>query len=470
MTDKDFVAEFGSFQEVLDGFATHLSEEGVFFENGGAGVVGSAVPFEVRIRNGFSVLRGEGEIVQATEDGVFLRLVNLDPASLKLLPKLLEHYRKRGVPLLELPEPTSRDIGAEADDSPPDESPAVEVVAEEISTEEGDKTVEPAPGLTLDDLEAEFLTEGEPEDAASEANDGEVPDEAIQVEAEEVGAQSDFSEDDESVDSEESAPNDIHLNELMAEDDATRLEVPEEALSIPDTDLEDLQVDSGLPWLPDETEKSGNKGLWVVLLAIVLGALLGVAFYFGYLRPRASTSWLPVEPESVEARAVPAGASLLQPTAAVAAVNGHSQDADAGAASQPQTMRESTQGEPQPQAHDPPGDRLTGVDRVTWANEAGETVITLWADGLFSAEQVDDFRVAGGMPREVVRVRGVQRPFPQQQIELGGEHVLQIRVGLHEEAGGAALHFVADLVDSEVRLSKTEAAGEQLRVYFSKAG
>ena len=113
---------------------------------------------------------------------------------------------------------------------------------------------------------------------------------------------------------------------------------------------------------------------------------------------------------------------------------------------------------------------MTGVDRITWANEAGETVITIWADGLFRAEQVDDFRVAGGSPREVVRIRRVRRPFPQQRIEVDGDHVRQIRIGLHEETDGAALHFVADLVDGEVQLSRTEAAGEQLRVYFSKAG
>ena len=113
---------------------------------------------------------------------------------------------------------------------------------------------------------------------------------------------------------------------------------------------------------------------------------------------------------------------------------------------------------------------LTGVDRITWNDDAGETVVTLWADGSFLAEQVDDFRVNGEQPREVVRIRGVQRPFAQRLIELGTDHVRQIRTGLHEEDGVNSLHIVADLVDIDVELLRTEAAGEQLRVYFSKTG
>ena len=97
-------------------------------------------------------------------------------------------------------------------------------------------------------------------------------------------------------------------------------------------------------------------------------------------------------------------------------------------------------------------------------------MVTLWADGSFQTGQVDDFRVDGAQPREVVRIRGVQRPFTQHLIELETEHVLQIRTGLHEENGVNSLHIVADLVDVEVELMRTEAAGEQLRVYFSRTG
>ena len=113
---------------------------------------------------------------------------------------------------------------------------------------------------------------------------------------------------------------------------------------------------------------------------------------------------------------------------------------------------------------------MTGVDRITWGDEAGETVVTLWADGSFQEEQIDDFRVNGEQPREVVRIRGVQRPFTQNRIEMETDHVRQIRTGFHEDDGVRSLHIVADLVDVDVQLLRTEAAGEQLKVYFSRTG
>ena len=104
MADRQLLLELGSFQEVLDSCATRVSEEGMFFETTEAGAVGSEVAFEVRIRDSFSVLRGDGEIVRATDEGVFVRLSYLDQPSLKLLPKIVEHFRRLGVPPLELPE------------------------------------------------------------------------------------------------------------------------------------------------------------------------------------------------------------------------------------------------------------------------------------------------------------------------------------------------------------------------------
>ncbi len=67
-------------------------------------------------------------------------------------------------------------------------------------------------------------------------------------------------------------------------------------------------------------------------------------------------------------------------------------------------------------------------------------------------------------------MRGINRSFPEQRIQLDSDHVLRIRVGLHQEEDGSAIHFVADLVDPDVELLRTEASGEQLRAYFAKSG
>lgn len=496
MADRVFVAEFDSFAELVDGCASRISEEGIFLETTQPGPVGSEMAFEVRVRGSFSVLRGEGEIIRASQEGVFLRLVYLDQPSLKLLPKLVEHYRRLGVPPLELPEVDAVE-SAETVASPAAELDLVdEPTADDLWPAE-DKTA-PAPpmGITLDDLEAEFLTEKERADEDEESAVGvgtqagvelveatafPIQDEVAEEQALDAGTDIDSEIEPETARDEVASPllvdpedliadlagdrealvaDDIHLDELLTADTTTGQEDNEEV----------LEVDSGLPWLPDEPEKKSGKDLWVFLLLIVLGAVLGVVVYFFFLRPEATDSRESPEPAEVQARMLPAAAPAAEPMPMAATAADPPLAVGTAIAPESATPSEPVPVAPGARSPDPLADLLTGVDRITWAQDAGETVITFWGNGLFVADQVDDFRVAGGEPREVVRIRGIDRPFAQQQIELDTDHVWRIRVGLHEEVDGAALHFVADLVDGNVELSRTEAAGEQLRVYFSKAG
>jgi len=451
MAKRELVLELGSFQEVLNSCASRLSEDGLYFETTEAGAVGSEVAFEVRIRNSFSVLRGAGEIVLATDDGVFVRLVYLDQPSLKLLPKLVEHFRRLGVPLLELPEVETAEMEKAEEEHP---AAAAESSADDLWPEEEDKAAKSPVGLTLDDLEAEFLTKkdtGTDEEELSVDTDVE----PLLIDPQDLIA--DTPENQEAF-----VPDDIHLNELMTAEEAAGLE------SIPESAPE-LQVDPGLPWLPDEEpEKRSRKDLWLILVLIVLGAALGVAFYFFFLRPGDDSSQVPAESVEHRARVVPASSPIVDPAPMAVETAQPSPEAQADEVVEARISAAPKPAEPRPP--ETSAGPLTGVNRITWDLESGETVVTLWADGFFVAEQVDDFRVVDGAPREVVRIRGIRRPFAQKQVELDTAHVLRIRVGLHEESEGAALHFVADLADDDVEIQRTEAVGEQLRVYFSKAG
>jgi hypothetical protein len=461
MPDKDLVVEFASFHEVLDGYAQRLSEEGIFFETSEPRDVGAEVAFHVRIRDGFSVLKGSGEVVQTRDDGLFVRLLHLDPPSLKLLPKLLEHYRRKGVPLMELPsvlEVATEDDELEAE-VPAEESDARSLQDRELSADElfGESGAQSDPAkefsLTLDDLEAEFRAESAKADSAAEI---------------EVDTDADW-------DSRPSRPEPeallIEAGDLvdLPPEGGAELEITEH----PEPSIDVLaaqqsrDIDAGLPWLPEEPEKSSRKDLWVILLLMLLGAALGAVFYVFVIRPRAQGSWRATPAESVQAQTVPAASSqtgFVPP--------------DSSEESLASKLSEIAQNEASPEVAplDSPTPveatqkAMTGVDRITWGDEAGETVVTLWADGSFQAEQIDDFRINGDRPREVVRIRGVQRPCAQRLIELQTDHVRQIRTGMHEDNGVNSLHIVADLVDVEVELLRTEAAGEQLRVYFSKTG
>jgi len=452
MANRELVLELGSFQEVLDRCATRLSEEGLYFETTEDGAVGSEVKFEVRIRDSFSVLRGEGEIVRATDEGVYVRLAYLDQPSLKLLPKLVEHFRRQGVPLLELPEVETAEM-EEAEEPP---AAAAELSADDLWPEEEDRPAKSPVVLTLDDLEAEFLSK-KGSGLVEEDLSAETDVEPFLVDPRDLIA--DTPENQEAF-----APDDIHLNELLTAAEAAGQESNPEAAP-------ELQIDPGLPWLSDEEpEKRSRKDLWLILVLIVLGAALGVAFYFFFLRPGDDSSQVPAEPVEHRARAVPASSPIVDPAPMAMETVQLPPEAQADEVVQAKITAAPKPAEPRPRPPEPSAGPLTGVDRVTWNLESGETVVTFWADGLFVAEQVDDFRVVDGAPREVVRIRGIQRPFAQQQVELDTAHVLRIRVGLHEESEGAALHFVADLADDDVEIQRTEAVGEQLRVYFSKAG
>lgn len=471
MPDKDLVLEFASFHEVLDNYTRRLSEEGIFFETSAPHGEGVEVDFHVRIREGFSVLKGRGEVVQSTDEGLFVRLIYLDQPSLKLLPKLLEYYRRKGVPLMDLPrletveaqaveqvqgevdgiqlESRQNTDGDGAEKIEIGESPDVGLTAEDLFDSEA---TTPGPiddvVLTLDDLEAEFRAEAPGSDPAAEVEvDFDVDLDAGTTEA-------------------EPGPVLIEAEELAehSRDEALLVaEVIEPEIEVLGTGR-DLEVDAGLPWLPDESDKNGKRDLWVILLLVLLGAVLGAAFYVFVMRPTAQRSWKSVPEVPVQGQAVPATDSRVEvlPTS--------SQTVTPAPLEKPDPVAESNVAleyqEPVPDSEAP----LTGVDRITWDDEAGETVVTLWADGSFLAEQVDDFRINGEQPREVVRIRGVQRPFAQHLIELGTDHVRQIRTGFHQKDGVNSLHIVADLVDIDVELLRTEAAGEQLRVYFSKTG
>ena len=472
MATRDLVAEFDSFSEVLARFASRLSAKGILFEIAEKAEVGTQVSFEVRIREGFSVLQGEGEVVQVTDRGTYLRLAYLDQPSQRLLPKLLEYYVRQGRPLLELPQSPAAEPPVEIEEPEKDDLESAEAKPGEEELSQDEPAVEEPPiGLSLNDLEAEFSREGNLGGGGSEAVPAadlgpdsrpapEVDEEpaALLVDAEIFGAAPPPTPEDE-------AAGDFGAEEPLEPEAWEEVETPD------GQETEDATLDAGLSWLPEEEQSKAGRSMWITLSLILIAAALGAAFYFFVLKPRLEGSEAVPDSEEPVATARPATAQPLAPTQAGAETS--------------ESLSSTLEREEGPRAafiaDSPPGrslaeipeatvEPLTGVDRITWAQESGETVVTFWADGRFGSDQVDDFRVAEGAPRQVIRVRGIRRPFTPRSVELDSDHVVRIRVGLHQEASGPTLHFVADLVDGEVELLRTEAVGEQLRAYFSKAG
>lgn len=443
---RDVVAEFASFQELLAECASKLSEEGIFVATPVHHEVGSQVTFEVRIRDGFSVLRGEGEVAQVGSDGAALRFLYLDQPSLRLLPKLVEHYRRAGTAPLELPTPVPPAV------EEPELEAELELESESVLEEEA---VEPS-GLTLDDLEAEFLiSEPQATQESEGADEGPAAAEPVLVDAEELAPEVPRADD--------FGPTDIRFEDLLAEgaeesDLAAGLESEEPA----------LEIDPGLPWLTEETQKSRKGDLWVILLLVLIGALLGAALYYYFVRGRTESSeQLPVRSGQLSAYVEPPNQVVEEPALALTVPAALPKKPAAGVVLPPPALNGIAAAEKESRQPESP---LTGVDRITWNERAGETVVILWADGSFTDAQVERIRVVGGAPRELVKIKGIGRPCPRQQIDVGTDHVRRIRTGLHESSGIPSLHVVADLADGEVEVQRTETEGSQLRLYFSKTG
>ena len=275
---QDVVAEFDSFEKLLHHFASRMSEEGVALSSESAFEPGSEVTFELRVRDGFPVLRGVGEVIESSEgdaEGLSrfehtLRYVHLDPPSVRLLPRLTEHYRKRGLPLLDLP----------AIRVPPKADPEAQPVTQTDT-------------LTLADLEDEFSISDESGDESGdevvEESDPE-PDLASEFAGEEtLGALevTDLAESAAEESVEEGGDNEIRVDDLMPGEE---LEVDSDVFSLPE-DLEVLPEEHGLPWLPDESETKRRSDVrTTVMVAIVVGVLLAVAFYFLVLRGPGKTT------------------------------------------------------------------------------------------------------------------------------------------------------------------------------------
>ena len=422
------VAEFDSFNDLLDRCASRICEEGLLVSSESDAELGSTLKFELRIRDGFCVLAGAGEVVQAgrtadsdsTHFDVAVRFVDLDMPSLKLLPRLIEHYRKRGMALLDLPP-----------------GPVPQTAERTIS-----EPVEPAP-LTLDDLEAELTghseTSGEAGPSEQEGADiviGEVPGDLL-VEAEDVVQPDPRSGE---VSEEFVAEDEIRVEDLMSGQDS---EFGSDVLVTP-PELEGPPIDPGLPWLPDETETKKRSDLWLILLLAIVGALLGVGFYYFYLNRDEGSRSDRLDRDTMQTS--PESAVLPEPPPSLV-TNDPSET-------------ELTDALPLP---------LTRVDRITWDSSDRETVVVLWADGDFQTGRFEAMRVDEDPPREVIKILDVSQPFTEDRLQIGTDHVRQIRTAIHQGVEYQELHVVADLVDSSVELQRTEADGTQLRVYFSRS-
>lgn len=124
-------------------------------------------------------------------------------------------------------------------------------------------------------------------------------------------------------------------------------------------------------------------------------------------------------------------------------------------------------------AADPAGAASAGgpgtIERIAWQRRDGGVDFEIAGGGPIAPALVDHFTVGGERPRLVVRIAGVERPYPRGDLAVGGPLVERVRTGFHPAAAGAAssLHVVFDLT-APAAAAAVDTAGGRVHVRFEE--
>lgn len=113
-----------------------------------------------------------------------------------------------------------------------------------------------------------------------------------------------------------------------------------------------------------------------------------------------------------------------------------------------------------------PADR---VRLITWDEGPSETVVTFWGNGTFPPDRVERVRVAGGQPRELIKLRGIDLPYRETVIQPGTPELQRIRTGFHPRQPINELHVVLDLAGPGVELDRVVTGERTLRFHLRSA-
>ncbi len=106
----------------------------------------------------------------------------------------------------------------------------------------------------------------------------------------------------------------------------------------------------------------------------------------------------------------------------------------------------------------------THLQRITWATEAGVTVVSLTGDGSFPAGSYHWYAMGGTAPRVLVKLTGIAEAFRPNSLAANTPELTDIRVGFHLQNTGSELHVVLDLASSKVKVASVGSDGSVLRV------
>lgn len=123
---------------------------------------------------------------------------------------------------------------------------------------------------------------------------------------------------------------------------------------------------------------------------------------------------------------------------------------------------------PEPQAAPPTPTASLGparqVNRISWEKGEGFTTLVLEADGAFKASGASASLLSGDSPRVLLKLKGIERKYPQDKLQVGTPQVAGVRIGLHDQNSGPELWVVLDLRARNLELGGTKISGNELRL------
>ena len=245
------------------------------------------------------------------------------------------------------------------------------------------------------------------------------------------------------------------------------LKWPDETGAVGETDVEMAGLEPSLGTY--SKKRRPGRGTFLLLVVAILAGAAGYAYYKGLLQPyvESLTSTVasfiegesemevstpveepppPVEetaPDEVEPESAPPSPAVTEAPAVAPA---------------PRERREVV----------PVVSKLSRIERITWEELGGETLLMLWADDQVVGGQVQQSRIEGDDARVIIKIYGVNRAPAESTLDVGTSHIQRIRTGLHEEPQGSVLHVVADLTGTDVYVREMEPQGSRLQVFFAK--
>lgn len=424
--------KFDRFSGFISEYSSNISPGGMFIRTKSPLQRGQILDFAFRLGDGFELIKGRGEIVWTRDEdegsvrpaGMGLRFLELAEGSKELIYRIVDqHVLEGGTPFdvsLVPPDP----IPARPAPAPVLPFPEVEEAALSLAAAPPpppETLADPFPDLALPDPRLESSP-----DASAWLPALDVPDVP--------------------------EPGPEPLPALSAFPDFAPS--PEPVASAPSP--------LSTPTFGSASTKSPRRILPFVLAAAGLLLATGLFVYKDALLDLAGQGG---KDEAAEAQAPPTTGrrAPVRPAPAPAAPAAPAPDASVpeAAAAQPAPA-------PASEPAKPAGPPATFVERITWEEASGGTDVILWGNGALRSDRFTRDRLAGNPPRELIKLTGVERPFPGSRVVVGTGDVLQVRVGYHPKAGGNELHVVLDLAHPSVQVTGVEEGEDRLRIHLQR--